>query len=152
MATIAAILDAVADQIRDQFTAVTDIDISVEGRAFKAATLPAVDMYLTGINGLDDGLASFYDTVGGFPVSIRVRVQPADLYAGEDLLLAFMDDEDPLSIIAALNTDRTIGGLVETLKWGEWTGYTDFPTRDSDGGEGSYLGSLLPIILVKAHS
>lgn len=142
-------MDGLADQIRDTLAAVTDIKIEVEPRAFKAQTVPAVDMYVTGLNALDQDVASFQDTVGGWPITIRARVSPADVYAGEDLLLALIDDEDDLSIIGALADDRTVGGLTDTLMWGTWSGYTDFP---DPSGEGSFLGSLLPILIVKSHS
>jgi hypothetical protein len=150
MATIAAILDALALQISDQLADVTDIAIDVQPRAFQAQTVPCVDMFVTGINALDQNIASYQDVYGGWPVALRIRVNPGDLYAGEDLLLALMDDEDDLSVILALDYDRTIGGLADTMNWGVWTGYQEFPNT-LGGGEG-LIGSTLPIVIVKAKS
>lgn len=148
MATIAAILDAVADQLRTQLQPGNDVELTVEGRAFAAATMPAVDMYPTGPNGVQN-IEGYGEIIGGVPINIRVRVSTGDVYAGEDLLLALIDDEDPLSIAAALDYDPTFGGLTSDIVWGDWGGYIDFPNPD---GEGSLLGSLLPCLLVKARS
>lgn len=143
-------MTALADQIRTYLASVTDITVHVEGRAFKTAEVPAVDMYVTGPNGLEDGLVGFNrNPIGFIPLNIRVRVSPADSEAGEDLFLAFTDDEDDLAIVAALADDPTINGLASTIKWGDWAGYTDFPDVN---GDGLFLGSLLPICVVKAVS
>jgi hypothetical protein len=149
MATIATILDAVADQIRSQLATVTDVKLSVEGRAFAAATVPAIDMYPTAPNVIQD-VEGFGELEGGIPINIRVRVSTADREAGEDLLLALIDDEDPLSIVAALNHDTTFSGVTSDIVWAQWGGYTDFPAGDESGGV--YLGSLLPCLLIKARS
>jgi hypothetical protein len=149
VATTAAILDALAAQLRTQLAAVTDVDLSIEGRAFAAATVPAVDMYVTAPNGLADP-QGYGEIQGGVPINVRVRVSTADLYTGEDLLLALTDDEDPLSITAAIDSDVTLGGLTSDIVWGDWGGYTDFPAASEDGG--MYLGSLLPCLLIKARS
>lgn len=150
MATNAQVMDALADQIDAELSAVTDVTIGVHGRAFSAATVPAVDMYPVAPSLLVDQLGGFGELVSsGLPLNIRVRVQPADLYAGEDLLLALTDDEDPLSIIGALDSDHMVNGHADDLKWGDWAGYIDFPDPN---GEGRFLGSLLPVVVIKARS
>lgn len=152
MATIAQIMDGLAAQIESELSAVTDVTVHVEGRTFNAAELPSIDMSLSSITGLEGGLAAFGQRYGGIPITFRVRVSPADIYAGEALLLAIMDDEDPLSLVAALEADPTVGGLVDTLGWGDgwpWTGYEAFP--DPNGG-GDFLGSRMTILVAKAHS
>lgn len=142
-------MDELADQIDTQLSMATDVRIEVQPRAFAAQTMPAVDMYPTGLNALNQDIASFQEKYGGWPINIRVRVQPTDVYAGEDLLLDLMDDTGALSIISALAYDRSVNGLAQTLSWGVWGGYVDFP---DPGGEGMFLGSILPIVVVKAHS
>lgn len=149
MATLAAMLEAVADQIRDQLSAVTDITVHVEPGLFRSAELPAINVYPAppaSIEGTE--LAAFGDTYGGWPLSIRVAVSPADITAGEALLWALMDDgEDPLSVIAALDSDHTFSGAAQDAKWGEWSGYVDFSPPDEPG---KFVGSVLPLIVVKA--
>jgi hypothetical protein len=48
--------------------------------------------------------------------------------------------------------DHTLGGVIDDLSWGNgwpWTGFEPF--ADPNGG-GDFLGSRLPIIVVKARS
>jgi len=144
---------ALATQIADALAAVTDVTIHVEPLAFSAADVPAVDMYPVAATGLEEGLASFHDMYGGLPLNIRVRVSPADIDNGEQLLDELMDDVGDLSILAAIDSDTTLGGLAQDIKWADgypWGGYIDFPAPDERGG--MFLGSLLPIVVLKAHS
>lgn len=153
MATLATVMDNIADQLTHVFSSVTDIErigIHIEGRAFSAAEMPAIDMLPVAPGLLRDRLGGFGDLVdSGWSLNIRVRVSPADLYAGEDLLLAFMDDEDPLSIIKALDYDHSLGGVASDIAWGDWLGYMPFP---SPTGDGELLGSRLPLLVIKASS
>lgn len=147
-------MDALAAQLEDVLQSETDIALHIEPRAFSVAETPAIDMLIANPTGLEDGLAGFGSHViyGAFPVTLRVRVSTADLYTGEDLLLALIDDEGPLSIIAALDSDRTLGGVCDTLTWGNgfpWGGYSDFPDVN---GDGMFLGSTMPIVIVKTQS
>lgn len=152
MATIGQVMDAIAAQLENELLPATDIDLHIESRAFLAAETPAIDMLVANPTGLEAGLAAFNDEYGGIPITIRVRVSTADLYTGEDLLLALMDDEDDLSIIKAIDTDRTLGGWAQDVSWQDgfpWSGYTDFTDIN---GDGFYLGSTLPLVVVKAQS
>jgi len=152
VATIAQVMDAMADQIYNQLQPETDIVLHVEPRAFAVAETPAIDMLVANPTGLEAGMAGFSDLYSSIPITIRCRVSTADLYTGEDLLLAFMDDEDPLSIIKALDSDHTLGGWAQDITWPDgfpWSGYTDFPDIN---GDGFYLGSTLPIVVTKALS
>lgn len=146
-------MQAIADQLTEQFSGVTDVDLHIEHKAFLAAELPAIDIFPTSASIMTEGLASFADQYGGIPLAIRVRVSPGDIDAGESLLLDLMDDEaSDLSIVAALDADRTLGGVAQTLSWGAgwpWSGYTNFPDVN---GDGMFLGSLMSLVVVKAHS
>lgn len=153
MITNFEVRQAIADQLTTQLAAATDVTIHVEPLAFSVADVPAIDMYPVAANGLEAGLASFHDLYGGFPLNIRVRVSPADVEAGEQLLDALMDDVGDLSILAALDSDHTLGGVAQDINWADgypWAGYIDFPAPDDKGG--TFLGSLLPLIVIKAHS
>lgn len=152
MATIAQVMDAMAAQLENELQPATDIRLHIEPRAFSVAETPAIDMLIANPTGLEAGLAAYGDLVGGIPVTIRVRVSTADLYSGEDLLLALMDDEDDLSIIKALDSDHSLGGWAQDIKWSDgfpWSGYTDFTDVN---GDGFFLGSLLQIVVQKAQS
>ncbi len=149
MATTAEIMDAIADQLDDLINIPANtIPISFASRAFVLVP-PCVDMFIANPTGLEAGLSGFKDTFGGIPITIRIRIPTADLEAGEDILLGMMDDEDPLSIIAALDSDRTLGGTIDDLTWGDgypWSGYQDF---GDPSGDGFYVGSTCTIVVLK---
>ena len=149
--TTADIMTAIAEQLDDLINVPDQtVPFAIAGRAF-ALVPPCVDMYIANPTGLEQGLAGFYDIYGGIPITIRIRVPAADIEAGEDLILGLMDDEDPLSIVAALGSDRTIGGVIDTIFWAEgfpWTGLTDF---QDPSGDGFYVGSTLTIVVVKSN-
>jgi hypothetical protein len=152
MATIAQVMDAMAAQLENELQPVSPVTLHIEPRAFSIAETPAIDMLIASPTGLEAGLAAYGDRVGGIPITIRVRVSTADLYTGEDMLLALMDDEDDLSIIKALDSDHSLGGWAQDLKWQDgfpWSGYTDFTDVNSDG---FFLGSLLQVVVIKAQS
>ncbi len=151
MTTTADVMDALAEQLDDLINIPSNtIPISFAGRAF-ALVPPCVDMYIANPTGLEAGLAGFYDIYGGIPITIRIRVPTADIESGEDIILGMMDDEDPLSIVAALDSDRTLGGTIDTLFWAEgypWTGLISF---DDPSGDGFYVGSTMTIVVVKSN-
>lgn len=148
-------MDALASQLDDllQPNAV-GLGLHIEPRAFAIAEMPAIDMLIANPSGLEEGLAGFgsHAFYGAFPITLRVRVSTADAYSGEDLLLQLIDDEGPLSIVAAIDSDRTLGGVCDDLTWGQgfpWSGYTDFVDVN---GDGYALGSTMPIVIVKTQT
>lgn len=148
MATLAEIQDEMATQIRTALADVTDVDVQVEPRMVLNPTPPCIDVY-PGDPSMDQDLAAMNDLVGGELITVRARVTTADSDAGQDLLLALMDDEDALSILLALNEDLTLNGLAATLDVRSRSGYTLFP---DPGGEGALLGCLWGVVVVKAKS
>lgn len=144
------ISDGLATQINSTISSVTDIVVHVESHWFETAELPAIDIYHTTDNGLAPSLGGgMGDRLAFECFNIRVRVSPADTDAGQRLLYDLVDPDDDLSIIAALDSDPTVGGLAYTLIWGDWGGISSFPDLNSDG---SFIGELLPIKVVKAYS
>jgi hypothetical protein len=144
------ISDGLAAQISYRSRHVTDIVIHVESHWFETAELPAIDIYHTADNGLATNLqGGFGDRLPFECFNIRLRVSPADSDAGQRLLYDLVDADSDLSIIAALDSDDTVGGLAYTLIWGNWGGISSFPDLNSDG---SFIGELLPIKVVKAYS
>ena len=152
MATIAQVMDALAAQLENELQPSAPVVLHIEPRAFAVAETPAIDMLIASPTGLEAGLQGFDDLTNVIPITIRIRVSTADLYEGEDLLLALMDDEDDLSIIKALDSDRTLSGWAQDLIWPDgfpWSGYTDFTDIN---GEGFFLGSTLPVMVTKGRS
>lgn len=147
MVTDWAVRSALADQIRTCLAVATDITIHVEPSAFPVAETPSVTIFHGGSSGLLDNVAAFGDLRAGLELVIRARVSAADIDAGEQMLSDFTDDVGDLSILAAIDSDETLGGLAMTLKWGDWQGLVPV---ESDGGY--ILEELLPLAIHKAHS
>jgi hypothetical protein len=143
-ATLAEIMDALADQIWESINNVLDVDVQVEPRWVRNPTLPCVDMR-PGDPSKDPDLRAFGELVGGELIEIRARVSAADTEAGQDLLLALMDDEDDLSIARAIDADETLGGVASTLD-----------CRDRSGMDESLDGDVFwatwQVVVVKAKS
>jgi hypothetical protein len=148
MATLAAILDEMSDAIRNVVVQVTDVDTQVEPRMVLNPSPPCIDMY-PGDPSTDPETAAFGEEIGGELITVRVRVDTADNEAGQNLLLAFMDDEDPLSIVNALADEPTLNGLASSLDVRGRSGYALFPVPQ---GDGVLLGCLFNLIVLKAHS
>jgi hypothetical protein len=141
---------AIADQLTKAFTASeTDITVHVEPGTFSIAEMPAVDTLHMASTGLFRPDAAFGELRGPLPLNIRVRVSPADIYAGEELLSSFMDDVGDLSILVALDSDHSLGGVASDIAWGDWTQVMPFP---SPTGDGELIGARLPLEVVKASS
>lgn len=149
-ATLAELLDAIAVQLRTVLEAAApELGFHIEAGLFRSAELPAINIYPTS-RALTQDFGGFGDLYGGWPMAIRVAVSPADIEAGESLLWSLMDDStDPLSIILALDSDHSLGGVADDVTWGDWAGYQDFSPPDDSG---VFVGSTLPLLVVKARS
>lgn len=147
MVTLAKIMNSLADEIRATIEQTTDITVQVEPRMVLSPTPPTIDIYPSDPSD-DPELGSFGELTGGELLTIRARVSAADATAGQDLLLAFMDDEDPLSIVNSI-ADPTLSGRAQTMAFTSQSGYRDFP---DPSGEGSWIGALWNLTVVKTRS
>jgi len=145
VATLAEVLTRMADQIRTTID-VTDVAVQVEDRMVLNPTPPCIDIW-PGDPSLDPALSGFGQIAGGELITIRACISTADDRAGQDLLLAFMDDEDPLSVGAALLADPTLNGWAQTLDLVARSGYVRVPVST-----GEYLGCLWTFEVVKGQS
>lgn len=141
---MAELMDAMATQIRGVLADVTDLAVQVEPRWVVNPTPPCIDIYPADPAN-DPELRAFTDLVGEPLFTVRARVDMSDTTASQDLLLAFMDDTDPLSIAAALE-ESNLGGLATSLDVRSQSGYV----RVVEGGE--YLGCLWQVIVTRATS
>jgi hypothetical protein len=117
MATVAAIMDALATQIEDEIggdgTANPVISrLQVDGRMVFNPTPPAIDVYPA--DPFQDALA-FGKGNNELFLTVRARVTTADHEAGQDLLLSMMDPEATTSVAQAILSDRTLGNTVERV-------------------------------------
>lgn len=144
MATLAQLMDAMADQIRGVLDDVTDIAVQVEPRWVVNPTPPCIDIYPADPSS-DQELRAFMDLMGEPLFTVRARVDMADTFAGQDLLLAFMDETDPLSIAAAL-ADGDLDGLAQSVSVRSRSGYV----LVREGGD--FLGCLWQVLVTRATS
>lgn len=138
------IMDALATQIRSVIDDVTDVAVQVEGRWVTNPTPPTIDIYPADPSS-DPELRAFGELLGAELLTVRARVPMGDTDAGQDLLLAFMDDEDPLSIAQAINENDTLDGIVD-IDVRSRSGYVRFVEQ------GDYMGCLWQLVAVKARS
>mgnify|MGYP001485536817 CR=1 FL=1 len=152
MATLSEIFQALADQLDNNISMWEGWELHVEPSPFPIAESPNINMLITSATGNDEGLAGFGQVQGGIPIAITFRVPSEDMTAAVEMALAFMDSDGDLSILAALDADRTLGGVVDSIAWGDgfpWTGFTDFPQVN---GDGVLLGSRLNITVLESFS
>lgn len=136
-----------ADIVRDAVSG-SDVNVQVEPRMVVHPTPPTIDIY-PGAPGRDDEAAGFVDLSGAKRFTVRCRVNTADADAGQDLLLAFMDEENALSVAAALLDDYTLNGLASSVHVDDVTGYVLYPTPD---GTASYLGCQWTVLIIDVRS
>lgn len=138
---------ALADQIRETVETVTDVDVQVEPNMVLSPTPPTVDIYPGDPS--RDALSAAFDDDGGYLLTVRARVNTADQDAGQDLLIAFMDDEDDLCLGLAVVDDPTLGGHASSVDIRDVSGYRLY---EHPSGEGAYLGFQFTAIVIPAKS
>lgn len=148
MSGLIDVMTAAANQIRDVLDDVTDVDVQVEPRMVLNPTPPTVDIY-PGDAARDSESAAFDDIDGAYLLTVRARVNTADQDAGQDLLLAFMDDEDELCLGLALMDDPTLNGTCGSIDIRNVSGYRLF---EHPSGDGAYLGFQFTLVALYAKS
>jgi acyl-CoA thioesterase len=143
--TLAAVMDALAAQIRSVVDDVTDVAVQVEPRWVTNPSPPTIDIYPADPSS-DPEFRAMGERLGAELLTVRARVDMADDIAAQDILLAFMDDTDPLSITAAIEEDDTLGGVAQTLDVRSRSGYVRFVES------GETMGCLWQVVVVKARS
>lgn len=124
---MAATLDAIVGPV-----ALGQDAVQVVGRLNLNPTPPAIDIYPADpFRGTES--ASFLDR-GELFFTVRARASTADNEAGQDILLHLMDDDDPLSVAAALEDDQTLNGLAGSVKVDGPTGFQPFGDSGAHGG------------------
>lgn len=116
--------------------------VQVSAYRLITASPPVVDIYPG--DPLTDGSATgFSGEMGEAIFTVRARVGTADIEESQKLLLSLMDDNDPLSIAAALIADQTLGGVVSSLAVDGPSGHTIY----EEGGSriATSLGALLGV-------
>lgn len=147
LSTLTAIVDEMAEKVRDA-VAGASLDIQVEPRMILKPITPAVDIYPSDPFRAED-VEAFADLAGGYLVNVRARVAPVDHEANQEVLLRFLDDEDPLCIHGALLEDPTLNGHASSVHLESVSGYVAFPAID---GSTTHLGCLWRMLVIPARS
>lgn len=145
-ASLVDLLDEMADTLR---AAVSDVGfpVQVEPRYIISPTPPSLDIF-PGDPAREDASAGFGDVAGQLVFTVRARVS-GDQDAEQDLLLAFMDEEDDLSVAGALMADQTLNGFASSVYAQGPTGYRQYV---DSGDAGSYLGCEWRVTVLRTFS
>lgn len=138
MATVAQIMDALASQIQTQLSGTVSPvieNLQVDGRMVISPTPPAIDIYPS--DPFQDAL-TFGKGHNVFFLTVRARVLTADNEGGQDLLLSMMDPEATTSVLKAILSSKTLGGVVSNVSIVD--GPSSFGRFLDAGGQGNLLG------------
>jgi hypothetical protein len=131
--TLLDIVTAIASQLDAQLTPAYD-DLQVASKAILSPTPPCLDVY----PGDPFGEATTFGDGSEYLFTLRARVTTAEMDGAQELLLSLMD-RNGTSVRGALESDRTLGGVVDDLAVEGPSAYQQYPAADG-ASHGSYLG------------
>lgn len=126
-ATLADLIDEVNATLA---TVLASEDVQVVSGFNLAPTPPSVDIYPSDQARGTDSMG-FGDIAGEVFLTVRARVGTADTDAGQAFLLRLCDEEDALSVAAALMDDQSLNGLASSVSVDAQTGFA--PYADNPG-------------------
>lgn len=136
MASLAGLLDAMADTIRTAIDGI-DFEIQVEPWLVLNPSPITVDMFPSSTPTFADSQGyGEVEPIGKF-FTVRARTNTPDQDGVRDAILSLMDVEDEHSVEAALEADQTLGGLSTQVVVVDRTGLLPYPALDGLGG---YVG------------
>lgn len=116
MATLGELMDQMADTLLAAVgPAVAEVEVQVTPRRNFNPTPPSVDIYPGDPFRETGDAAGFSEAHGEMIFTVRARVTTADYIGGQDLLLRFMDEYDPISVAALLEEDQTLNGHASSV-------------------------------------
>ena len=138
------LLEAMANRISVVLASYSG-NIQVIARMMSQPTPPTIDMYPGDISRGTDAAA--FGLEGEFLFTVRARVNDNDEDSQQDLLLAFMDDHNALSVPMALLADPTLGGVATSVDVIDPTGFVVYPFGDQ-----SLIGFQFTCRVIRADS
>ena len=138
MATVAAIMDALATQLQTRLCGTANPvipNLQVDGRLIPSPTPPSIDIYPG--DPFQEPL-TFGRGNNILFLTVRARVTTVDNEGGQDLLLSMMDPVSSASVAQAVTYDRTLGSTVGKVSVIE--GPSSYGVFQDSGGQGSLLG------------
>jgi hypothetical protein len=136
VASVEEIMDALGTQISTKLASVIP-NLQAGGKLIHNPTPPSIDVFPG-----DPFIERFaMNNEWTFFFTIRPRVSLADHEGGQSLLLSMMDPREPTSITKAIESDKTLGGLVDDVAVVDGpTGYGTFP--DPGSVDNQLLGAI----------
>lgn len=116
MGSLVEIAQAMQSQIEQAVAAAADPPDAVQVSYVRNInpTPPCIDIFPG--DPFDDGdAAGFGGAADECVFTVRARIGTADNTAGQELLLAFMDEQDDLSVKNALQADQKLGGAASSI-------------------------------------
>lgn len=83
------------------------------------------------------------DGAAGVVVTVRVLTSRAEDQSGQELLDAYLATSGATSVKAAIESDPTLGGLVDDLAVQGWSGYRLYEIAGTD-----YYGAELTVVIL----
>lgn len=140
-------MGALGDQLRAAFSG-SDVKVEVYDLMQVAPSTPAIDIYPADPFREKES-AGFGQISGAYMFTVRARIDVADHEASQDILLAFMDDEDDLSVANALLEDQTLAGNASSVDVDGPSGYIRYIEVDRHA---DLLGVEWKVRLLPAYS
>lgn len=146
--SLLAVAEEIVAVLEAAFASVTDVSVQVEPRRVFNPSPPTIDVYPADPFRILEG-AGMGDVHGACVFTVRARVHTADTDAGQDVLLAFMDDDDDLCVARALLDEPTLNGYAMDLDVDGPSGYRVYV---DPSGDGAYLGVEWQVKVLRALS
>lgn len=125
MAGLAEIMEAIAASL-DPLTATVN-GLQITGFMNPTPTPPSLDVYPADVSMTPVSMRGWEEMF-----VVRARVSTPDDRGAQEVLLSLMDVDGPTSVMAAIEADSTLGGVVGGSTVEERTGFQPYP--------GDYLG------------
>lgn len=145
-ASLVDLLDEMADKLRTAVSLV-GFPVQVEPRYIIGASPPSLDIFPSD-QFRGDTSSGFGAIAGELLFTVRARVS-GDRDAEQDLLLALMDEEDELSVAAALMDDQTLNGLASSVDVDGPSGYRQYIEA---GDQAALLGCEWKVTVLRLQS
>ena len=134
-ASLLEIQDALAAQLETVLGPLIQ-NLQVSGRWIVSPTPPTLDVMPS--NPFQEIIS--FGAYTEIYLDVRARVHTADNVGGQDALLEMMDTNAATSVMRAIISDKTLGGVVGSCSID--TGPAGLQEMRDSGGQGSWLGTI----------
>lgn len=124
--------------------------IAVEnGYIVSPGETPIVDVYRGATPSRDSETATIGDELGGYVLTVRVRITMADAEASQEILDELADDDGEYSLVQAIYSDPTLAGYATDVDIRSFSGLTVYQDL---AGLAKWLGFSYEVLVIAAQS